>query len=355
MSPKPVRGSQSVGLSCDRLDRRCAETIDLAQPMSETKSTSPGCLRRLCDRSRSYAPDFGTSVLSGMLAGHEWAFAVLTARHFVPEDPGMVVALAGQALERRLAPRAFAKPRTAARRRGNTLWVGTPTVLQALGITNGAALGLADLVWALSGQSVRSATLPAPEPVVSSIDLTFWVPMSVSWIWALSDQDGQAKLEQGVLNAAADMVSNFPRIQRPGESDTTQGFAAAMVLHATVPAGVTPPPMLHAHCYLVAVLDSAGVIRRPTREWLDVPDGHRLLGALGRLRLSEQVREIGFGIRGGTGPGGRFFEVKGISQDLLDKFDLLEYANCCGSGLTTDFAAQQAVTPPELYWRSRDG
>ncbi|MEU1751949.1 relaxase domain-containing protein [Micromonospora matsumotoense] len=274
----------------------------------------------------------------------------------VSEDLGEAVALAGQTLDRHLAPRNFAKARTAATRRGNTLWVGTPTVLQTLSIANGSALGLDNLAWALSGRLVRSATLPAPGPPVSCIDLTFWAPMSVSWIWAMSDQDGQAKLEQGVLSAAADMVFNFPRIQRlPLEPAARQDFAAAMVLHATVPAAATPPPMLHVHCYLVAVLDPAGTIRRPTREWLDVPDGHRLLGALGRATLAEQVREIGFGVRGGTGPGGRFFEVDGISQALIDEFDLLDHANCCGSGLATDFAAQQAVIPPELYWSSRDG
>ncbi len=54
-----------------------------------------------------------------------------------------------------------------------------------------------------------------------------------------------------------------------------------------------------------------------SRSWLI---HRRELGAAYRTELARELAQLGFGIERGTGRGGRYFELKGVPRELLDRW-----------------------------------
>jgi hypothetical protein len=214
----------------------------------------------------------------------------------------------------------------------NTLWAGSPDALAPLGLHRGDEVLMSDLRAAIAGQHARSAEKAREGE--SAFDLAFLAPTSVSAVWAQASPQLRLDIEKAVIAAAHTGVSYVVQSQPLISGSTTPGgFAAAMALHAighAKPWTEIPMPNLHVHCYLVGILGSAGRLMAADPDAM-TEELTRLGGAVGRARLADDLRKLGFGIEAGTGPQRRSFEIAGVPEGLLQ--DLRSAAGgCAGLG-----------------------
>lgn len=206
--------------------------------------------------------------------------------------------------------------------RENTMWLGSEETLRRFGLTRGAPVTDWQLARALRGvhASTGAEILPPRDWGLSvSLHLTFSAPNSVSWVWVQGDPEVRDQLEYGMLSGANVALGYVLEcMQEKLGPQAAQDHASATILHvmAGEAPGDVPPPLLHVHCQMIAVSDARGALHRPDPAAL--PDHtSRLCGAAGRLKLSETVRALGFGIRAGTSPSRRYFEIEGVPEGLL--------------------------------------
>lgn len=242
--------------------------------------------------------------------------------------------VAAQLLDESLAPVAFRRPDDAFVDRAHTMWVGSDEALGVLGLRRGTAVSGDAAASALQGRHAATGAQVLPMSVrreVTSFDLRFSAPNSVSWVWSQLDEDRRVPLEQATFQAAHATVSYLVRT-RPviGNREPAVGFVAFLVLHATVRRSPgPPPPMLHVHCHLIGVTDARGVPHPPDREALTEETMARECGAFGRAILADELRKQGLGIRPRTGPGERYFEIDGVPPDLV-RNEIFAGADCHG-------------------------
>ena len=164
---------------------------------------------------------------------------------------------------------------------------------------------------------------------VSAIDATFSAPKSVSATWALASPEVRASIEraheQAVDRALAYATRQVPMLRRRISADQivhekASGMVATSWRHTTARAvdEQVPDPQLHSHVLLHAAVRKDGeVVAIDSRSWLV---HQREVGAAYRTELAHELAELGFGIRRGTGRGGRYFEIDGIPQPLIDRW-----------------------------------
>jgi conjugative relaxase-like TrwC/TraI family protein len=164
---------------------------------------------------------------------------------------------------------------------------------------------------------------------VAALDATFSAPKSVSAVWALagpnlSDQIEQAH-ERAVDRALGYAVGQVPMLRRRVSRDTVihekaTGVVATSWRHTTARSvdGALPDPQLHSHVLLHGAVRRGGkVMAIDSRSWLV---HRREVGAAYRTELARELAGLGFGVQRGTGRGGRYFEIAGIPQELLDRW-----------------------------------
>ena len=79
-----------------------------------------------------------------------------------------------------------------------------------------------------------------------------------------------------------------------------------------------PDPQLHSHVLLHAAVRRDGeLVAIDSRSWLV---HQREVGAAYRTELARELAELGFAVRRGVGRGGRYFELDGVPQGLLDRW-----------------------------------
>ncbi|WP_067473707.1 relaxase domain-containing protein [Actinomadura hibisca] len=231
-------------------------------------------------------------------------------------------AIQANALAEDLSPRAFARTDTS-RQRANSMWLGSERALSFAGVKLGAEVTGNELALLLRGCDPiygPANIKPADRRRATTGHLIFSAPNSVSWIWAqTTDASLREGIKQAMMNAAHRTLGHLART-RPlldGEQPGT-GYAAAAVLHVIArDSPQPPPPLLHVHCYLIGITDQLGDTWTPNAEALSEETVGREGGAVGRAKLAEQLAELGFQIRGRTGPGGRYFEVEGVPTEIL--------------------------------------
>ena len=82
--------------------------------------------------------------------------------------------------------------------------------------------------------------------------------------------------------------------------------------------GEPPDPQLHSHLVITAaVRDDGRIVAVASRPLFRAA---RELGAYYRSALADELHDRGYGIRAGTGRDGRYFEIDGVPQTLLDAF-----------------------------------
>jgi len=165
---------------------------------------------------------------------------------------------------------------------------------------------------------------------VAAIDATFSAPKSVSAVWALSSPELRAQLEVAqecaVDAALAHAVEFMPMVRRRVDKatvlrETPAELIASSWRHTTARAvpGRAPDPQLHSHVVLHGVVRQGDgrVVAIESRAWLV---HQREVGAAYRAQLATELRGLGFGIEAGTGRGGRYFELSGVPQGLVEEW-----------------------------------
>jgi conjugative relaxase-like TrwC/TraI family protein len=151
----------------------------------------------------------------------------------------------------------------------------------------------------------------------------------VSATWALGDEHERETIEQAhrsaVEQAIEHMTEMVPTVRRRFGAGVVEEPAreliAAEYLHTTargVTDGDAPDPQLHSHVVVSsAVRDDGRIVAVASRP---IFRSAREVGAFYRSALAHELSQRGYGIDAGTGNEGRYFEIAGVPQGLLDAF-----------------------------------
>lgn len=327
---------------------RTTETVEFDGLCHERVSRRRACGRHpgWCGRSR-LADGTGVRMWGLPFGFTDFArgLTVLTFRtvSMVVGDQAAAMSVSEHLLDGSLSPAAFARPEDSRPAQANSIWVGSKKALGQLGLDEGDHGNPAQLAMALLGRhsvtgmqvckpnfaAVPDAVRPVPpdtqggtrrKMVVDSLELTFWVPGSVSWLWARARAELRGTLENILLQSAHCAVGNVVGSESmlPGHAPA-EDFAALLTLHVINREGLQrsdPPPLLHVHGHLIGVVDDNGKLRTP--KWIsrDPDIAMRYGGAIGRSLLLQTLRKEGFVIKVRTGPEGGYFEVAGVPAEL---------------------------------------
>lgn len=178
-----------------------------------------------------------------------------------------------------------------------------------------------------TGESLRP--VGSTGEAVAGLDATFSAPKSVSAVWALAGSELRAQIEAAhetaIDRALAYAVAQVRMVrERVDRAHVIHVNASRVVAtswrHTTARAvdGQPPDPQLHSHVLLHAAVRRDGrTVAIDSRAWLV---HRRELGAAYRTELASGLARLGFAIERGTGQGGRYFELAGVPQALLDRW-----------------------------------
>jgi conjugative relaxase-like TrwC/TraI family protein len=178
-----------------------------------------------------------------------------------------------------------------------------------------------------TGKPLRRAG--ASGEAVAALDATFSAPKTVSAVWAIASAGLRAEIEaaheRAVDRALGYAIERVAMIrERVGREQVIHQTAADVVAtswrHTTARAvGDRPPdPQLHSHVLVHAAARRDGrLVAIDSRSWLV---HRRELGAAYRTELARGLTQLGFSIERGTGRGGRYFEIAGVPQALVDRW-----------------------------------
>jgi conjugative relaxase-like TrwC/TraI family protein len=164
---------------------------------------------------------------------------------------------------------------------------------------------------------------------VAAIDATFSAPKSVSAAWAVSGPELREQIEraheQAIDRALTYAAKQVPMLRRRVADskvvhEKATGLIATSWRHTTARAvdQQVPDPQLHSHVLLHAAVRRDGrLVAIDSRSWLV---HQREVGAAYRTELAQELQALGFSVVRGTGRGGRYFEIDGIPQPLLDRW-----------------------------------
>jgi conjugative relaxase-like TrwC/TraI family protein len=215
-------------------------------------------------------------------------------------------------------------------------WHGSPDALGELGLDPAQPVRRSDLVALMEGRSPRSG-----EPLrrvggdgsrVAGIDATFSAPKSVSALWAVSDRYRRAQVEVAHRKAVASAVRRVERDvelvrRREGGElrwENARTLVAAEFVHTSSRLtcdqerdGV-PDPQLHSHVVILAAQRGDG--RFAAVDSRELFRSQRANGAWYRAELAHELRQLGLEVRGRTGRDGRFFELRGVPEQLTRRW-----------------------------------
>jgi conjugative relaxase-like TrwC/TraI family protein len=211
-------------------------------------------------------------------------------------------------------------------------WLASADTLAQLGIESTVVDG-PDFISLMDGRHPRSERWLRQAGADGSrgggIDVTFSAPKSVSVTWALGDEDERRVIEQAhraaVDQAITHMTDTMPTVRRRYGAGVVEEPAreliAAEYLHTTargVVDGDAPDPQLHSHVVVTsAVREDGRIVAVASRP---IFRSAREVGAFYRSALAHELSQHGYGIDGGTGKEGRYFEIAGLPQGLFDAF-----------------------------------
>jgi conjugative relaxase-like TrwC/TraI family protein len=211
-------------------------------------------------------------------------------------------------------------------------WLASPDTLARLGIEDDAVDGR-DFIALMEGKHPRSGRWLRREGAGGGrgggIDVTFSAPKAVSVRWALGDEHERRTIEQAHRNAVEQAIGHTTdtvatvRRRYAGEvvEEPARELIAAEYLHTTargVLDGDAPDPQLHSHVVITsAVRDDERIVAVASRP---IFRAAREVGAFYRSALAHELSEREYEISVGTGKDGRYFEIAGVPQGLIEAF-----------------------------------
>ena len=211
-------------------------------------------------------------------------------------------------------------------------WIVSPDTLARLGI-EGSTVDGRDFIALMEGRHPQSGCWLSQAGADGSrgggIDVTFSAPKSVSVSWALGDESERRVIEQAhraaVDKAIRHMTETVGTVRRSYAGKVVEQPAreliAAEYLHTTargVLDGDAPDPQLHSHVVITsAVRDDERIVAVASRP---IFRAAREMGAFYRSALAQELSERGYTINSGTGKEGRYFEIAGVPDGLIEAF-----------------------------------
>jgi conjugative relaxase-like TrwC/TraI family protein len=212
-------------------------------------------------------------------------------------------------------------------------WLAQTQTLERLGIDPDTPVNGEDFKMLMEGRDPETGdwlrAAGAGGERGGGIDATFSAPKSVSTAWALGDSWQREGIEQAHTDAVEQTVHymrdevQLVRCREDGKAveRPAQDLVAAEYRHSTA-RGVTgnkaPDPQLHSHVVITgAVREDDRVVAVASRP---VFRSARELGAHYRSELAKNLAEQGYRIEQGTGKDSRYFEIKGVPQELREEF-----------------------------------
>ena len=167
---------------------------------------------------------------------------------------------------------------------------------------------------------------------VAGIDLSYAPPKEVSALWATTDPYRRAQIEVAHRKAVKSTLERIERevavVRRKSgrvtRFETAKGLLATEVVHTTSRLGKDqdangiPDPQLHSHIVILAAERQDGTIAAV--ESRQIMKAARENGAWYRSQLAANLQELGVGIERRQGNGERYFGVRGVSQELSERW-----------------------------------
>ncbi len=212
-------------------------------------------------------------------------------------------------------------------------WLSDPDTLSALGVEPGGPVQGAHFIALMEGRHPRTGRWLRPEGAGGGrgggIDVTFSAPKSVSAVWALGDPWQREQIEAAHARAVDETMrylrERVPVVRRRYGGQVVEEHARDVIAveyrHTTargVSGAEAPDPQLHSHVVISgAVREDERIVAVASRP---IFRSARELGAFYRSQLAHELAGDGYEIKNGTGRDGRYFELAGVPQALLDDF-----------------------------------
>lgn len=215
-------------------------------------------------------------------------------------------------------------------------WHGSSGLLRSLGLDAEEAVQRSDLRTVMQGFSPRDGEPLRPAGSngtrVAGVELMMAPPKSVSALWATADPYRRAQLEAAHRAAVASALERTERVvalvRRKSRGvvrfERAKSLLAAEFIHTTSrlaqdqEAGSVPDPQLHSHLVLFAAERKDGKLA--AIESRRLYKTARENGAWYRAELAANLRELGLPIARRTGRNGRYFEIRGVPEELASRW-----------------------------------
>jgi conjugative relaxase-like TrwC/TraI family protein len=215
-------------------------------------------------------------------------------------------------------------------------WHGSPDLLNSLGLDPEESVARHDLrpvmqgFSPLTGEPLRPAGSNGTR--VAGVELMMAPPKSVSALWATSGPYRRAQIEAAHRSAVASALARTERevalVRRKSGGvvrfERAKSLLAAEFVHTTSrlaqdqEAGGIPDPQLHSHLVLFAAERFDGKLA--AIESRQLYKTARENGAWYRAELAANLRELGVPIERRTGRNQRYFEVRGVPEQLASRW-----------------------------------
>ncbi len=211
-------------------------------------------------------------------------------------------------------------------------WHGSQQTLASLGLSSGRPVERGELRAVMKGLSPADGQPLRPAGSdgtrTAGVELMFAPPKTVSALWAASDPYHRAQIEAAHKSAVKSTLQRtereVPVVRRKSDGvvrfEKPERLLAAEFVHTSSrlaqdqERGGIPDPQLHSHVVVFAAERKDGKLAAV--ESRQLYKAARENGAWYRAELAENLKSLGLQVERRTGKGERYFEVRGVPQEL---------------------------------------